>query len=45
MTRLETEQIEMKVAALRSGQVETLQVVLGIQRRVQELEVQLGVER
>ena len=45
MTRLETEQIEMKVGALRSGQVETLQVVLGIQRRVQELEVQLGVER
>ena len=41
--RAETQKIEEKITSLKNGQLETLQLILGIQRRVQELEVQLGV--
>ena len=44
MATIETEKIDHKITTLKNGQIQALQLILGIQRRVQEIETQLGMD-
>ena len=41
-SRKETAKIDEKITQLKEGQLATMQLVLALQRRVREVEVQLG---
>ena len=42
VVRKETEKVDEKIEQLKQAQLMSLQLVLEIQRRVQEIEIQLG---
>lgn len=41
--RAETHKVDERINEMKEGQLYTLQMILALQRRVQELEVQLGL--
>ena len=43
--RRETQKIDERVEKIKEAQLYSLQLILSIQRRVQELEVQLGLQQ
>lgn len=43
-SRAETQKVDQLINQMKQGQLYTLQMILALQRRVQELEVQLGLQ-
>ena len=43
-TRQETQKVDERIEQMKEAQLYTLQMILAMQRRVQELELQLGLE-